>query len=239
MRKLLIASLIVFAACDDGDILEHVTYQQEGMKVAVEAEISGIDSWTNEYTVTLSGFESQRNDKGIPEYSEISKQILQPKDGKLHITLGGVPQTVNYLEITVINRIRQRVITLWQHELTAADKNSKDTLRLDAGRLDVDMFTYIQNEYLTKSCANCHGLSERGAAAGLFLTEGKSHAAMVNVPSTKRAGINIVTPYDTAKSSLHLILWGNLPEAHHNHKDKLAIDAEKELIDNWILGGAK
>ena len=112
MRKLLIASLIVFAACDDGDILEHVTYQQEGMKVAVEAEISGIDSWTNEYTVTLSGFESQRNDKGIPEYSEISKQILQPKDGKLHITLGGVPQTVNYLEITVINRIRQRVITL-------------------------------------------------------------------------------------------------------------------------------
>ena len=118
-------------------------------------------------------------------------------------------------------------------------KHSKDTLRLDAGRLDVDMFTYIQNEYLTKSCANCHGLSERGAAAGLFLTEGKSHAAMVNVPSTKRAGINIVTPYDTAKSSLHLILWGNLPEAHHNHKDKLAIDAEKELIDNWILGGGK
>ena len=188
--------------------------------------------------LSIDTFQCQTSPK-ITTNEDVIFRKYQLFTGKLHITLGGVPQTVNYLGITVINRIRQRVITLWQHELTAADKNSKDTLRLEAGRLDVDMFTYIQNEYLNKSCANCHGLSERGAAAGLFLTEGKSLAAMVNVSSTKRAGINIVTPYDTAKSSLHLILWGNLPEAHHNHQDKLAIDAEKELIDNWILGGGK
>ena len=152
--------------------------------------------------------------------------------------MGGIPQSVNYLEITVLNRIRQREITLWQKELSSEDKNSRDTLRFDAGQINAGLFNYIQKEYFNNSCANCHGLGER-AAAGLFLSEGKSFAAMVNVKSRKRPEINVVTPGDTAKSALHLVLHGNLPEVMHNHKDKLAVEHDKDIIDMWIMSGAK
>jgi len=241
MRKFLVVIISVFflvAACDDGDIEEKYNYIQDGLKVSVDAQISGIDSWTEQYSVTLSGFAAQKNDKEIAEYSEITKQILQPKDGRLHVTLGGIPQSVNYLEITVLNRIRQRVTTLWQHELTADEKGSTDTIRIDAGTLNAGMFNYIQKEYFNNSCANCHGLGEH-AAAGLLLTDGKSFAALVGAKSSKRPDINVVTPGDTANSALHLVLWGNYPEVKHNHSDKLATDGDKEIIDNWILGGAK
>ncbi|MBO7599140.1 MAG: hypothetical protein J6T70_19060 [Bacteroidales bacterium] len=239
MKKFLyIISLFLLAACDDGDIVEKYTYQQEGIKVAVDVNISGTESWPDGYSVTLSGFANQKNDKDIAEYSEISKQIIPTSNGKIHIALGGIPQSVNYLEITVLNRIRQRTLTVWQHELTSDEKNRRDTITIDAGTLNAGMFHYIQTEYFDKSCANCHGLSEGGAAAGLYLTNGKSYAAMVNAASHKRPSINVVTPGDTANSALHLLLHGRFPEVKHNHKDKLATDHDKEIIDLWILSGA-
>ena len=239
MKKILyIITLFLLAACDDGDIVENYTFQQEGIKVSVDATISGLDSWPDGYSVTLSGFSLAVNDKtAAAEYSEISKQIINNGNGSTHITLGGIPQSVNYLEITVLNRIRQRVVTLWQKELTNDDKSSRDTLKIDAGTINAGMFNYIQNEYFNNSCANCHGLGEH-AAAGLFLTEGKSYAALVNAKSAKRADLNLVTPGDTANSVLHKILKGEFPEVKHNHSDKLDLEQDRILIDNWILSGA-
>lgn len=238
MKKLLyIISLFLLAACNDGDIIEKYTYQQEGIKVAVDVNISGTESWPDGYSVTLSGFSLPQNDKtSSAEYSEISKQIING-NGSAHITLCGIPQSVNYLEITVLNRIRQRVVTLWQKEFTNEEKSTRDTLKIDAGSINAGMFNYIQNEYFNNSCANCHGLGEH-AAAGLFLTEGKSYAALVNVKSSKRAALNLVTPGDTANSVLHKILKGEFPEVKHNHSDKLDLEQDKILIDNWILSGA-
>ncbi len=231
-----IFSLVLLAACDDGDIVEKYAFQQEGIKVAVDATISGLDSWPDGYSVTLSGFSLAKNEKNEPaEYSEISKQIIN--NGSTHITLGGIPQSVNYLEITVLNRIRQRVATLWQKELTNDEKSTRDTLKIDAGSINAGMYNYIQQEYFNNKCANCHGLGKRPAAE-LFLTEGKSYAALVNVKSSKRSDINLVTPGDTAKSVLHKILKGEFPEVEHNHFDKLDLEQDKILIDNWILSGA-
>ena len=61
---------------------------------------------------------------------------------------------------------------------------------------------------------------------------------MVNVQSSKRSDINLVTPGDTAKSVLHKILKGEFPEVKHNHSDKLDLEQDKILIDNWIMSGA-
>ena len=239
MKKILsIISLFMLAACDDGDIVEKYTFQQEGIKVSVDVTISGIDSWPDGYSVTLSGFSLPQNDKTAAEYSEISKQIIPNGNGSTHITLGGIPQSVNYLEITVLNRIRQRVATLWQKELTNDDKSSRDTLKIDAGTINAGMFNYIQNEYFTLKCANCHTGSPW--AAGLSLKEGESYAALVNVKSAKRADLYLVAPGDTANSVLHKILKGKdeFPEATHNHSDKLDLEQDRILIDNWILSGA-
>jgi len=241
MKKLLfIVTLFLFVACDDGDIEEKYTFHQEGLKVAVDATISGVDSWPDGYSVTLSGFVNETNSKDdIAEYSEISKQIISDGNGKIHVTLGGISQTVNYLEITVLNRIRQRVLTICQKKLTDEEKNSTDTIRWDAGEVRAGMYSFIQDNYFTPKCSKCHGQSADKAAAGLFLTEGKSYNAIVGVQSSKRSDFNIVTPGDTARSSIHKILRGEYPEVKHNHTDKLDLESDKDWIDQWILNGAK
>ena len=240
MKKILyILPLILLAACDDGDIVEKYTFQQEGIKVAVDATISGLDSWPDGYSVTLSGFSLAKNEKTEPaEYSEISKQIFNNGNGTSHITLGGIPQSVNYLEITVLNRIRQRVVTLWQKELTNDEKSTRDTLKIDAGAINAGMFNYIQNEYFTLRCADCHTGSPW--AAGLSLQKGESYTALVNVKSTKCTDLYLVAPGDTANSVLHKIFKGRdeFPEVKHNHSDKLDLEQDKILIDNWIMSGA-
>ena len=105
---------------------------------------------------------------------------------------------------------------------------------MDVGTINISMFNAIQQAFFNTTCANCHGASNR-AAAGLYLTEGKSREALVDVDSRKVEGRN--------NSVLHMVLNQQTVEGiSMDHRDLVSEKNEMTilpLIDSWINNGAK
>jgi mono/diheme cytochrome c family protein len=138
----------------------------------------------------------------------------------------------------VLDRLRRQVMSFRDMEL----EQTRDTVYMEAGEVDVSMLNAIQQAYFNTTCANCHGASNR-AAAGLYLTQGRSYAALVGQPSTKVPGINMVEPGSAASSLLHRILHEEQVEGiSMTHRDLVSEQNEQNilpLIDSWINNGAK
>jgi hypothetical protein len=104
------------------------------------------------------------------------------------------------------------------------------------------MLNAIQQAYFNTTCANCHGASNR-AAAGLYLTQGRSYGALVDQPSARVPGIKMVEPGSAANSLLHIILHQEQVEGiTMTHRDLVSEQNEQNilpLIDSWINNGAK
>lgn len=73
----------------------------------------------------------------------------------------------------------------------------------DTGDTPAPTLTEVQTELLTPSCAfsTCHG-NGGGGAADLDLSDGRSHAELVNVESTDAPGEILVVPGDPDASYL-------------------------------------
>ena len=238
MKKYIFATLIglimtsVFVACDDGPIQENTITFKEGRVVKLTGTLSGLANWPDEYSVAVAGFD------GTDEYAVISKAIPKNEDGKVEIVLSGISDEVTNVQLCVLDRLRRHVMTFQQMEL----EQTRDTMYLEAGTVDASMFNAIQMSFLSTTCANCHGASNH-AAAGLYLTEGKSYEALVGKPSKKVSGVNMVEPGDANASLLHTILHQETVEGiSMTHRDRVSEKNEQSilpLIDSWINNGAK
>ena len=113
---------------------------------------------------------------------------------------------------------------------------------MDVGTINISMFNTIQQSFFNTTCANCHGASNR-AAAGLFLTEGKSYQAMVDVNSKKVEGRKLVETNNATNSVLHMVLnQQEVAGISMAHRDLVSEKNEQTilpLIDSWINNGAK
>ena len=111
------------------------------------------------------------------------------------------------------------------------------SIRLDAGKLDAGMFNSIQTEIFNRSCTACHGGSTE-PAAGLYLTEGKSYKALVDVVADKsEEGLKLVKPGSAEESFLHVILHENIVK--YDHTNVITTSSTLTLLDDWINNGAK
>ena len=120
---------------------------------------------------------------------------------------------------------------------TADYTEQADTIRLDAGKLDAGMFNSIQTEIFNRSCTACHGGSTE-PAAGLYLTEGKSYKALVDVVADKsEEGLKLVKPGSAEESFLHVILHENIVK--YDHTNVITTSSTLTLLDDWINNGAK
>lgn len=222
--------LLIFAllSCDDGRIYDtEVILPEEGRVVKFTGEVIGNNNWTDKYSVVLAGFD----DEG--EYAIITKTV--PLTGKTEVVLSGISDEVTRMELCVINRLRKRIVTLQAFECPA----TTDTIRLEATPIDAGMYATIQDRLFNTTCAACHGYGER-AAAGLFLTEGRSHAALVGQPSVKMPGMHLVAEGNAEESVLYQTLasevstgWG------YDHTKEVLSPAWLELLKDWIDAGAK
>ncbi len=237
MKKYIFATLSVlmtigFTSCDDGRIPEKAVSFKEGRIVKLTGELTGLKNWPDEYSVAIAGFD------GTDDYAVISKAISKNTEGATSIVLSGISDKVTNVQLCILDRLRRHVMTFKEIEL----EQTRDTIYMEAGTIDVSMFNAIQQSYFNTTCANCHGASNR-AAAGLYLTEGMSYEALIGKPSTKVGGTNLVEPGDAANSLLHIVLHEETVEGiSMTHRDLVSEKNEQSilpLIDSWINNGAK
>lgn len=223
----LLALLALAASCDDGRLYaDRLILPEEGRVVRLTATLDGLDTWADGYSVVLAGFGEGS------DYAVIAKSVQAADDGTVDITMSGVAEEVTALEVCAINRIRKRVATYYELDCSTL---SDDTLRIDAGRLDVGMFATIQQDIFDRTCTGCHG-----EGRWLDLSAGASHATLVGQPSTVFEGRTRVLPGHAAESVLYTILTtdesANLAT---DHQTQFTLSDEQfALIEDWIDGGA-
>ena len=235
-RTLIGFSLFGLCACDDGRIYPETNSSAEGKTVIMEGVLEGFDSWSSNYRVSIAGFE-QADD----EYASVSKVITASdiqEDGKALVELSGIKDNVTLVRLCILDRLRRHIVGFKEVDISDAT----EPVKMDVGTIDISMFNTIQQSFFNTTCANCHGASNR-AAAGLFLTEGKSYQALVDVDSKKVEGKKLVETNNAANSVLHMVLTQQSVEGISMvHRDLVSEKNEETLlplIDSWINNGAK
>ena len=235
MKNIIFAALlalITLTACDDGQIEEQRTVFTTGHIVKLTGQLQGLQNWSERYNVALAGFD----EKG--EYAIIAKTVQADNQVNVNVTLSDLGDNVKTIRLCVLDRLRRHVMSFRQIDIP----DTRDTIRMELGTVNVGMLEAIQLSYFNTTCANCHGASNR-TAARLNLTAGHSYAAMVGQPSTKVPGMNIVEPGDAEHSLLHQVLRQEKVEGismiHHDLVSEQNEQYILPLIDSWINNGAK
>lgn len=105
---------------------------------------------------------------------------------------------------------------------------SKQTVRIAT-------FTRIKNEVF-KNCTFCHGENPNRIAANLNLLPDSAFANLVNIKALKSDMLR-VKPLDTKNSFIIKVLRKEIDFEHSASTN--VWDIQNELIENWILEGAK
>ena len=233
-NKLIFAALlgvVGLTACDEGDIQEQNGVGQTAGKTAkLTATITGMDTWSPQYSVVLAGF-AEGNDNAV-----VQKRLPDGVGDDVTTTLSLTADDIETVELCVTNRLRQRVVTFAS---VSVSQMQGDTVFLHAGNVNLGMFQSIQDVVFTSTCARCHGLGS-SPAGSLTLVEGQSYEQLVNHPARlPQNGIRVV-PGDPAASLLHKVVHGD-PEAgvSFDHSNMLKAATAVSLIDNWIAAGAQ
>ena len=226
----------MLTACDDGSIQERAYTSAEGKNVRLEGIIEGADNWNDSYSIAIAGFEES------DVYATKAKVIIPSSENgnRASVALTAIPTNVTTVRLCVLNRLRQLVATFAEVDVTNA--STRDTVDMNVGTVNVGMFQAVQNSYFNTTCAACHGSTGR-AAAGLFLTDGKSYDAMVGQPSTKVEGAYIIEPGNAEASVLYQALTSELTSSWREyHRDLVSEYVELNIlpiIKDWIDYGAK
>ena len=88
-------AVLLLAACDDGRIYHEVAVDTTGRSARLTATITGLDHWTDNYTVSLAGFAEG------DDYASISKAVRANADGQVSMTLKNIPDQVTSVCSTV------------------------------------------------------------------------------------------------------------------------------------------
>lgn len=231
--------IFLLTACDSGDIQEQ-TYATDdrGHTVRLTAILSGIDSWESRYTVSLAGFTTGDN------YAQVVRTLpnTTPDGTRVELVLSNIGDDINTVELAITNRLRERIITLARVNMEDY-ADTRDTIRMDLGQLDVGRFGALQLGLFNQACIQCHGGNGGAGAASLNLTQERAYAQLVDVASTRREGMRRVEPGDAQASLLHqLLAEGGENLLHVNHTEILSnqfrenLSEVRQLIDDWING---
>ena len=228
---------LLLVSCDSGDIEEQaLSTTDKGKTVKLRAVLFGINSWENKYAVSLAGFTIGDN------YAQVVRTIpnTTPDSTRVELVLSNIGEDINTVELAITNRLRERIITIAKVNLDDY-VNQKDTIHMDLGLTDVSRFGALQKGLFNMACIQCHGGNGGAGAASLNLTEGRSFANLVNMPSTRKEGMVRVVSGNAQESLIHQIMAeGGENLLHVNHTEILSnqfrenLNEVRQLIDEWI-----
>lgn len=231
LKSFLISSslLLLAAACDEGDI--HPSQGSgggsDGVTVAMTADISGAgDFYNSSYSLALAAFEPDN------EYAVVSKTL---SDGKADVVIQNVSPDIESVEICVINRLRQRILTIASMSVSAS---SGERVTFEAGDVDASPFHAIQTGIFATTCAQCHGATGT-AAASLNLLPEEAYAMLVDHPSTVVEGCLRVKPGDAPASTLWMAVGTSVSDSWAFPHSNLLTPEKSGFIESWIDKGAK
>lgn len=221
-----IGMMMLLTSCDDGRLYENqVIHPEEGRVVKLTGNISGIDEWTNGYSVVVAGFTNES------EYAIISKSVTTGNDGRTEVVLSGINDEVQRVELCVTNRLRKRILTF-----QAVGLDSPDTIRMEVGTINLGVYTSIQEQLFNTTCTSCHGASTF-AGAGLYLTEEKSYDALVGKPSLLISDMLLVNPGDANTSVLYQAIATDISSTwRQDHSNMVMNTAMRDVVKDWING---
>ncbi len=214
------------ASCDEGRIYnDDIVQNEEGGTARFSGTLTGVETWSQGYTLALAGFEDGN------DYALISKNIgTSATDGNCDVTLSGIPGKVNVIELCALDRLRRRVATF----LSAEYSPQAEILQMSADGVDMSMEAAIQTEIFNTTCIQCHGGTGH-AAAGLDLLAGNSFGNLIAVPAGKIPGMDRVSPGQSDNSELFLILSSGLSsDWNYDHSVEVVRQEKIDLIRNWI-----
>jgi len=218
---------LTFCSCDEGDIVPPaVQYNKDGRTVRLSGKIKGLDNWSSEYSLRVASF------KEGSQTPVLSKVVTAGADGVVDLRMTGISEDATKVELCVLDRLRRRVFTLSEVDITSV----RDTVYMDVGTLDGSMFGIMQTQVFDNLCIGCHR-DGTNPSAQLTLTQGKSYASLVGRPSYKDNGTVLAKPYDSGNSVLYQLLVSSPAEWHMPHADIVKETSVKEFIREWIESG--
>ena len=223
---LIIVPLHICSSCDDGDIYPEPTGEATGRKATLTARFSGLDAWPEAYQLVFAGF---GDDEHVPDISKMIQKPATPQE-EVTLTMSGIADNVKTLSVSVITNGRE----LLHHYYTYNAEESTGDIVLPELEIDVAEYPRIQEQVFDNYCAACHGAGNT-AAAGLYLTEGRSYEALVNRTARLGNGKLLVKPGSTGESFLMDILENDI--LGYNHTDVLPEQELITLIGTWIRNG--
>lgn len=234
MKKIIVPTLLLatslFTGCDDGKIYpEEVTTHD--MFANLTVTLKGKEAWPQKDLIVLAAF---GDDQTIPiSTTVIPEPTASNNTASVKLGLTGNEKTIA-VSIVTKGTTRQVLYNFYTYPIEEFSKE----INLPVNEIDLASFERIQKQIFNDNCVACHGGSTH-AAAGLYLTDGKSYDAIVNVPADLSSeGKMIVNPGKPNASFITDILLEDI--VNYNHSDIFASTPEFiTLMKTWISEGAK
>lgn len=220
----------LLCGCDEGTVYPEET-PAHSMFANLSITIRGKEAWPQKDLIVLAAF---GDDASVPvSTTVIPEPTASGNTASVKLGLSGSEKTVAVSLVTK-GTTRQVLYNFYTYQVDEL----KEDIDLPVTEIDLASFGRIQKQIFDANCVACHGGST-SAAAGLYLTEGKSYDATVNTPSTlSKEGKKIVCPGKPDESFVMDILQGDI--VRYNHSDIFASTPEYiTLMKTWIEEGAE
>lgn len=228
---LLIVSLpAIITGCDSGDIYpEDKAANGIDVDVAASFKFTHIDAFPENYKIVFGSFNDDSS------YPISSKVIAKPfANEEVSVSLANIPESTTYLALYLVQEHSNYKI--YPFYIYPIDNMPQEDFEIPLQNIDLAMFGRVQKQVFSQ-CLQCHGGSGF-AAAGLHLTEGRSHADLVDITALHNPDKMRISPGNIQNSYLMDILKGEALENQHSSLSSLK-DDDIVLIEQWIKGGAK
>lgn len=223
--------ILGYTACDSGDIYpKEEEYEKIYVSISASFAFKNIDAFPDSYNILFVTYESK--DDLVPlSY----KEIAQPSaDGIVNVSFPNLPEGTKGIGVWLTDKTsNKKMFSFYENNF---EETPKEDIVLPAQDINLITFGRLQRQVFNQ-CIACHG-GGASAAAGLYLTEGKTYEHIVNVQAKHNSAKMRIKPGSILNSYLIDVLKGEALAPMHGSLSSLK-DDDVSLVEEWVENGAE